>query len=142
MASLDIQPGISDQMIEFFKLKVKTMSVQELLSLLSADGVSLKIWFDVNPQRDLVEGYEDYEKYGRTKKPADHALVFMVKGMSSFIIYIAIFFLYVLPVMVNSNISTMSCNVCKYCYIINTGYFLTNGACKHGIFNFGFAFTL
>ena len=82
MASLDIQPGISDQMIEFFKLKVKTMSVQELLSLLSADEVSLKIWFDVNPQRDLVEGYEDYEKYGRTKKPADHALVFMVEGMS------------------------------------------------------------
>ena len=68
MASLDIQPGISDQMIEFFKLKVKTMSVQELLSLLSADEVSLKIWFDVNPQRDLVEGYEDYGKYGRTKK--------------------------------------------------------------------------
>ena len=67
MASLDIQPGISDQMIEFFKLKVKTMSVQELLSLLSADEVSLKIWFDVNPQHDLVEGYEDYGKYGRTK---------------------------------------------------------------------------
>ena len=85
MASLDIQPGISDQMIEFFKLKVKTMSVQEL-SLLSADEVSLKIWFDVNPQRDLVEGYEDYGKYGRTKKPADHALVFMVKGMSLFIL--------------------------------------------------------
>ena len=86
MASLDIQPGISDQMIEFFKLKVKTMSVQELLSLLSADEVSLKIWFDVNPQRDLVEGYEDYGMYGRTKKSADHALVFMVKGMSLFIL--------------------------------------------------------
>ena len=86
MASLDIQPGISPQMIEFFKLKVKTMSLQELLALLSADEVSLKIWFDVNPHHDLVEGFVDYGKYGRTKEPADHALVFMVKGMSLFIL--------------------------------------------------------
>ena len=90
MESLDIQPGISPQMMQLFKLKVSTMSLQELLSLLSADEVSMKSYFDVNIQRDMVERYEDYGKYGRTRKVADHALVFMVKGMSLFSAFILV----------------------------------------------------
>lgn len=45
------------------------------------DEMSIKLGLEYNSRLDLIEGYEDLSKYGRNEKIANHAMVFMVRGL-------------------------------------------------------------
>lgn len=45
--------------------------------------LSLKLGLYYSSSNDRLEGTEDLGEYGRTEKPAQYAMVFMAKGLSS-----------------------------------------------------------
>ena len=46
------------------------------------DEMSLKAEFVYNRENDVIVGYENFGSSGRTKLQADHALVFMARGIA------------------------------------------------------------
>ncbi|GFO28687.1 THAP domain-containing protein 9 [Plakobranchus ocellatus] len=57
------------------------MSSCDKVCVICFEEVSIKKSLSYDPVNDQVEGYEDLGNCGRSKNPANHALVFMVKGL-------------------------------------------------------------
>ena len=81
MQKLKIFPGFNEAILEAFKLKVQTMSEKDKLCAILFDEMSIKENVSYNFEKDEVEGLEDYGVTGRTRHVANHALVFLVRGL-------------------------------------------------------------
>lgn len=79
-ANLVFQTGIDPKLMGMMKLKVKDMSDQDKLSILSWDEVSLKAHIDYDKSRDIIDGFVDMNGLRRPEF-ATHALTFMVRGI-------------------------------------------------------------
>lgn len=75
-----LHPGINENLFEELEKKVKKMKESEKLCILLFDEVALTPHFDYNRRTDHVSGFVNN---GTTvnDKIADHALVFMVRGV-------------------------------------------------------------
>ena len=108
--NLIISEGISQSILDMMKLKIPGMSKEERIVVLSFDEMAIKKFLRYNPTTDKIEGYETVKKsYTANKKPnqrkrnrvctklkkpslatakkpkvADHALVFMIRGLKDF----------------------------------------------------------
>ena len=79
----DIVPGFSEQLFTALKVKVQSMSEQDKQCVLVFDEMSLKSGLTYNLQSDSIEGFENLGTLGTSKYIANHALVFMVRGLAT-----------------------------------------------------------
>ena len=79
--NLKIRPGVSEQFLETFKLRVKSMSEQSKLCAIVFDEMSLKENVNYDIHADQIEGLEDLGHLGRSRYVANHAIVFMARGL-------------------------------------------------------------
>ncbi|GFN82568.1 transposable element p transposase [Plakobranchus ocellatus] len=82
MHNLNIQPGFNVNIMDLFKIKVNSIADQEKLSAILVDEMAIKKFLNYNPTYDIVEGLEDFGSLGKTGQFADHALVFMLRGLT------------------------------------------------------------
>ena len=78
---LPFTPGVNDQIFKQLTKTVTSMQEKDRVCSLMFDEMVIKpsLWY--NPRNDKIEGYEDLGSLGRTCRVADHALVFMVRGI-------------------------------------------------------------
>lgn len=81
MSKIDVSPGFQDNILSALKLKVESMSERAKYCTLVFDEVSIKEWLQYDISRDRIAGMEDFGGTGRTKHIANHASVFMVRGL-------------------------------------------------------------
>ena len=80
MQKFVIQPGFSDNILNVLKKKIE--SKDDKLAVLCFDEISLKCGLKYNRSTDCISGLEDFgPNLGCSKRIANHALVFMVKGL-------------------------------------------------------------
>jgi len=81
LSKLPFNPGFNDKILEHLKLEVAKMSENDRYCNLLFDEMSLDPGFQYDPHRQLIVGFEDLGHLGRSIKPANHALVFMIRGV-------------------------------------------------------------
>ncbi|XP_050559419.1 uncharacterized protein LOC126912240 isoform X6 [Spodoptera frugiperda] len=80
--SFRMEPGINKEILEDLKKVASRMSTENKLVNILFDEVSLAPGVEYNAAIGKIIGFEDYG-YTRNKTLADHALVFMIKGIKS-----------------------------------------------------------
>ena len=80
--SVQVYPGLSGKFLETFQKKVESLSDQSKVCALIFDEMAIKESVSYNAEKDQVEGFEDFGSFGRTKYVANHATVFMARGLS------------------------------------------------------------
>ncbi|CAH2989328.1 unnamed protein product [Chilo suppressalis] len=78
--SLNLRPGLNKNIFAQLKKKAQSMKVEEKLCVLLFDEISLKAHLSFNQKKDKVTGFVD-DGYKRQPEIADHAQVFMVRGL-------------------------------------------------------------
>ena len=81
MQKLDIKPGFHPSILTGMQEKVKNFSEKQKLCAIIFDEMSLKEAITYSPQKDRMDGSEDFGEEGTTKYVANHACVFMVRGI-------------------------------------------------------------
>ena len=81
MERIPLESGFHDTVMQMLKEKFKGASEKERLVVLAFDEMAVKRNMTYVRSSDCVEGYEDLGPLGVSVKPADHALVFMVRGL-------------------------------------------------------------
>ena len=82
MKNSNIHPGFNEDIFRVLSLKMKNLSNFDRDCVLVFDEMALKTSFVYNKNKDCIDEFEDFEDLGRTKLQADHALVFMLRGIS------------------------------------------------------------
>ena len=73
--------GWSKLTLEFLKKKAETSSKEDSLCGIVFDTMSIKEFLHFDKATDSIIGREDFEEHGKSLKMANHALVFIVKGL-------------------------------------------------------------
>ena len=82
MERIQLQPGFHDAVLSVLKEKFRNASKAEKMCVLSFDEMSVRSKLTYLRGSDTVEGYEDHGHLGRRQVVANHALVFMVRGVT------------------------------------------------------------
>ena len=82
MQQIHIYPGFSNSIISALHIKTQSMKSDAKLCAIMMDEMSIKESIAYNAGRDEVEGFEDYGLLGKTTYIANHALAFMVRGLT------------------------------------------------------------
>ncbi|XP_076247801.1 uncharacterized protein LOC143187475 [Calliopsis andreniformis] len=82
LRKIPIKTGISQAVMKHLRGQADTMSAQEKLCVLMWDEMSLMPHVDYDVNEDKIIGFEDWGTR-RTSRFADHALVFMLRGLHS-----------------------------------------------------------
>ena len=80
---IDVQPGISDFIMNVLAIKAKAMNESEKNCVLLMDEVSLKPGYQYDIRNDIIDGFVDYGHLCRKNRGANRALVFMIRGLKS-----------------------------------------------------------
>ena len=83
MQNIKIFPGFNENILSALEEKVKSLPASAKLCVLLLDEMSLKESMNYNPEKDYIEGLEDFGSHGRTKYVANHATVFMARGITA-----------------------------------------------------------
>ena len=83
LQKMHIKPGFSDSVLEALKVKVNAMDCRDQNVVLVFDEVCIKEGLLYNVGRDIIEGFEDFGHIGQTRYIANHAIVFMIRGLAS-----------------------------------------------------------
>ncbi len=81
LSNVEVRPGFPPKVFELLRDKVAVMTEKNKLCVITFDEMSLRAGLSYNITEDAVEGFEDFGSLGKTSKPANHALVFMVRGL-------------------------------------------------------------
>ena len=83
LSNVEVKPGFPRKVFELLRDKVRVagMTEKNKLCVITIDEMSLRAGASYNITEDVVEGFEDFGSLGTTSKPANHALVFMVRGL-------------------------------------------------------------
>lgn len=79
--NIEVRPGFLPNVFELLKGKVAGMAERDKFCVVSFDEMSLRVGLSYNLSEDSVEGFEDFGSLGKTSRLANHALVFMVRGL-------------------------------------------------------------
>ncbi|XP_036144324.1 uncharacterized protein LOC118646126 [Monomorium pharaonis] len=74
--------GINPFILSHLKKISPNMSLKNKVRILMWDEVSIQPSFTYDTRKDIIYGFEDWST-NRTAKTADHALVFMLRGINS-----------------------------------------------------------
>lgn len=83
MEGIQMKPGYQDWILGVMKEKFRGVGAHEKMVVLSFDEMQVRPKLSYVPTDDIVEGTEDFGDLGRSQSPADHALVFMARGVSN-----------------------------------------------------------
>ena len=86
MNAINIHVGWNEKVFMLLRNKSKFQSKQQKVCAIVFDGMSIKSGLTYSSKYDTIEGYEDLAQYGRSTKYAQQAIVFMIKGISTFFI--------------------------------------------------------
>ena len=81
MRKIKIYPGFNKTILKALETKVSSMPANSELCCVIVDEMALKEAVEYNQEKDYVEGLEDFGVNGRTKYVANHATVFMARGL-------------------------------------------------------------
>ena len=81
MRNIDIHSGFNEFILEAFRFKTSSMSSQDKVVAVAFDEMSIRKAPTYDQGRDAIEGIA--EAPTKTHDIADHALVFMVRGLCS-----------------------------------------------------------
>lgn len=81
MRKVDITPGLSGSILEALRLKAASLTNNDKLVSLVMDEMVIKEGVSYDRSKDIVEGFTHTTE--RTEELANHALVFMVRGLLS-----------------------------------------------------------
>ncbi|KAK7457998.1 hypothetical protein BaRGS_00039119 [Batillaria attramentaria] len=81
LQNIELYPGFNSKILSALSIKVKSLPPGNELCVLIFDEVSIKEGVSYDPKRDRVEGLEDCGTHGRGEHIANHALVFMLRGL-------------------------------------------------------------
>ena len=73
--------GWSKQTLAILMRKAEVMSKEERLCGIAFDAMSIKEYLHFDQASDSIIGREDFGEHGKSLKLANHALVFMIKGL-------------------------------------------------------------
>jgi len=73
--------GINAHVFSVLKVNVQTMSDKDRMCCLMFDEMSIRGHLHFNQKIDCIEGFEEIGRHGRTSNIANHALVFMLRGL-------------------------------------------------------------
>ena len=79
----NVQPGFNENLFSALQRKVQSFDLDNRQCVLVFDEMSLESSLTYNSSADVIEGYEDFGDLGRTEFIANHATVFMVRGLKS-----------------------------------------------------------
>ena len=77
-----MDPGLSEPILKAIKEKAGSMSRKSRVCAGCVDEMMIRERVAYSPKTDRVEGFEDLGPLGRTKFVANHAVTFMVRGLS------------------------------------------------------------
>jgi DNA transposase THAP9 len=80
LASAELRPGINKKIFREIKKRVQKMSSDEKLCMVLFDEIAISPNFYYNRRMDMINGFVS-DGIDRQKKIADHALVFMLRGV-------------------------------------------------------------
>lgn len=80
--TISFDTGLSEEMINIIQEKLEDMNPINRKCILLLDEMTIKNNLQYDEKTDKIYGYEDYQEFGRTSKPAKHALVFMLSGIN------------------------------------------------------------
>ena len=83
LQNTNVMPGFNDAIFDVLRMKVSTLNEKDRCVALVFDEMSLKPTLVYNHGLDKIEGFEDFGEWGSSHFLADHALVFMVRGLLS-----------------------------------------------------------
>lgn len=81
MAKIMFEPGVNGHIFDSLKKCVSSMEEIDRTCVLMFDEMSLHQHFEYSSRSDSISGFEDLGHLGRSSKVANHALVFMAKGL-------------------------------------------------------------
>jgi len=81
LSKVPFDPGVNKLLLQQLKIKSDEMNPLDRYCALLFDEVSLDSGFYYEAHKQKIIGYEDLGQLGRTNKPANHALVFMIRGL-------------------------------------------------------------
>ena len=79
----EIEPGFNTKLFDALKVKSQSMAPADRLCALVFDEMSIKEFLQYESSSDRIEGFEDFGEVGTSAFVANHALVFMVRGLYS-----------------------------------------------------------
>jgi len=79
---IPVFPGLNPFILKHLKSIAQKMSMKEKVCILSWDEVAIQSHLTYDIQKDIICGLEDWGNH-RTGKFADHALVFLLRGLNS-----------------------------------------------------------
>ena len=79
MQAIQVYPGINTNILEALRIKTSKMSAQDKLVAIMIDEISIRECLSYDQSRDVIEGVTEGESRG--EELANHALVFMVRGI-------------------------------------------------------------
>ena len=82
MLHIQTLPGFHDTILEVLGAQLKSAPQQDKMVVLSFDEIHLRKKVTYVRWMDCVEGTEDFGSLGKTPRPADSALNFMVRGLT------------------------------------------------------------
>lgn len=77
-----MKPGICNIITKYLRKKVNTLNKKDRYCVLMWDEMALMPHIQYDSKYDVITGFEDWGMR-RTNKFADHALVFMIRGLYS-----------------------------------------------------------
>lgn len=77
----NVSPGFPTEVEQKLQKKADSLSNEERQCVLMFDEMSIKTSLDYDVKEDLIEGFEDLGPLGRTNNIANHALLFMLRGL-------------------------------------------------------------
>ena len=80
---VQLNPGLHPMIMSLLKEKCQGAKHHERLVVLSFDEMQVRPKLTYIPGQDCVEGYEDLGELGKVERLADHAMVFMVRGLTT-----------------------------------------------------------
>lgn len=80
---IEIYPGFNEKIIKALGEKIALMGNGSNLCTIVFDEMTLKKFLEYHSLRDELEGLEDFGTFSKTDEVCDHALVFMVRGITT-----------------------------------------------------------
>ncbi|XP_044762250.1 uncharacterized protein LOC123319389 [Coccinella septempunctata] len=81
LSNIPFECGILRPVMEHLKAQTEKMHVLDRCCVLIFDEISLCSGFSYERRKQRISGFEDLGSLGRTSNPANHALVFMIRGI-------------------------------------------------------------
>lgn len=81
LSKVPFDTGINKLLLQQLKTKMDDMNVLDRYCALVFDEISLDSGFHYLPHKQSIIGFQDLGELGRSNKPANHALVLMLRGL-------------------------------------------------------------